>query len=78
MDKFIIKRKRKVDEESEKDDSVESQTLKSETVTVVTLVRAVLNHLQVSLKFQTKNVKADKLKYRYYNESYIKYEFVSI
>ena len=36
MDKFIVKRKREVDEKSENDDSVESQILKSATVSVPT------------------------------------------
>lgn len=36
MDKFIIKRKREIDKKNENDDSVESQILRSATVSVPT------------------------------------------
>jgi hypothetical protein len=73
MDKFIIKGKRKIDEKSESDDSVKPRTLKSATASVPSRdVSANSVEPSTSKSKILKNVK-----YRYYNELYIKYGFVS-
>jgi hypothetical protein len=66
MDIFITKRKREFNGERENDDSVESQILKSVTVSVPTYdVSASSVHSSTSkTKIPPKNVKADKVKYR--------------
>ncbi|KDR08153.1 SCAN domain-containing protein 3 [Zootermopsis nevadensis] len=73
MDKFNIKRKREID------DSVESQKLKSAIVSVPTCDVSVssVEPSTSKRKRQKRNVKADKVKCRYYNEYCIKYGFVS-
>jgi hypothetical protein len=71
MDKFIIKWKRKIDEKSESDDSVEPRTLKSATASGPSRdVSANSVEPSTSKPKIPKNV--------YYNESDIKYRFVSI
>jgi hypothetical protein len=63
MDKFVVKRKREVDEEGENDDSVESQTLKSATLSVpICDVSASSVEPSTSKSKIPKNVKADKVK----------------
>lgn len=64
-------------EKIENDDSVQSQTLKSVTVPVPTCgVSASSVEPPTSKTKITKNVKTYKVKYMYYNETYIKYGFI--
>jgi hypothetical protein len=79
MDTFVTKRKLEMEEESENDDSAESQRRKSATVSVPTCDVSVSSvHSSTSKPKIPQNMKADKVKYRHYSESYTKYRFVSI
>jgi hypothetical protein len=78
MDRFVTKRKREMEEKCENGDSVASQRLKSATVTVPSCdVSASSVDSFTSKPKIPQNVKADKVEYRYYSESYIKYRFLS-
>jgi hypothetical protein len=78
MDTFVTKRKRDMEEKCENGDSAESQRLKSAKVTVPSYDFSANSVDSFTSKRKIpQNVTADKVEYRYYSESYIKYGFVS-
>jgi hypothetical protein len=78
VDIFVTERKLEIDERSKNNDSIESQSLESAIVSVPAcdVSSSSVDSSTSKLKVPQK-VKADKAKYSYYNESYMKYGFFS-
>lgn len=82
MDKFIVKRKH---DNSEKSDNDEPQEVSSVSISIPTCAGPGPSNVNISISQPTgsklkvaKTVKTDtKVKFRYYDDSYIQYRFVS-